>query len=122
MTDLLQTPYGMTIAGQRVEGAERFEVVNPATEASFALAPDCTREELDHAVAAAREAFPSWAATTIEERQATLLDMAKIIKIHADRIAALLVQEQGKPRQFAYGEVVGAIHWCGAFSKQRLDP
>ena len=57
------TDFTMTIGGKAVAGASSFAVLNPATEQPFAQAPDCSPEQLDQAVAAARAAFPAWAAT-----------------------------------------------------------
>ena len=45
--------FTMTIDGRAEPGREQFAVVNPASGEAFAQAPDCTREELDAAVAAA---------------------------------------------------------------------
>ena len=63
------TDYSMTIGGQAVAGAGTFDVLNPANEQVIAQAPDCSKEQLDEAVAAARAAFPAWSATPIAERR-----------------------------------------------------
>ena len=42
--------FAMTIDGQRVEGEQFFPVINPATGAAFAEAPDCTPAQLDLAM------------------------------------------------------------------------
>jgi len=49
----------MTINGRVATGSETFDVENPATGAAFAQAPDCTQQELDAAVVAARAALPA---------------------------------------------------------------
>ncbi|MCW3837620.1 aldehyde dehydrogenase family protein [Sphingomonas canadensis] len=95
---------GMLIDGAIVAGEAFIEVVNPATGLPFALAPDATRAQLDRAVAAARRAFPAWAATPIEERRATVQRIAARLREHADAIGALLTAEQGKPLRDAIGE------------------
>ena len=61
MTD--ESDYMMTIGGKPVGGHATIPVIDPATGATFATAPDCTPEQLDDAVAAAKAAFPSWRAT-----------------------------------------------------------
>ena len=61
--------YTMMINGEAVSGVETFDIVNPATSEVFAKAPDCTKEELDHAVAAAKAALPAWRKTTMDERR-----------------------------------------------------
>jgi acyl-CoA reductase-like NAD-dependent aldehyde dehydrogenase len=74
-------------------------------------APDATATELDAAIAAARLAFPSWAATTIQSRCDVLNAMAQAIIAHKDELKRLLTAEQGKPHADAEGEVLAAAHW-----------
>jgi aldehyde dehydrogenase (NAD+) len=101
----------MLIDGQLVTGSATFDVVNPATEAVIASVPDATREDLDTAIAAARAAFPDWAATPIEERKAKLLALGQAVMAQADPLMRLLTSEQGKPHSEAQGEVLGAGYW-----------
>ncbi|MFH1032348.1 MAG: aldehyde dehydrogenase family protein, partial [Chloroflexota bacterium] len=52
------------INGEWVESkGELTEVVNPATGKVIAKVPISTKDDIDAAVAAAREAFPAWRAT-----------------------------------------------------------
>ena len=103
--------YAMLIGGERVRGSATLDVVNPATEQVIAQVPDCTREELDRAVAAARDAFPGWAATPIAERKAKLMALGQAVMANADDFMRLLTSEQGKPHAEAQGEVMGAGYW-----------
>lgn len=96
---------GMLIDGAIVRGGAFIEVVNPATGAPFALAPDATRAQLDRAVAAAARAFPAWSASPVAERRATVQRIAARLREHAEAIGALLTAEQGKPLRDAVGEV-----------------
>ena len=52
----------------------RFEVVNPATEGVVALIDMGGEAEANAAVAAAKAAFPAYAATALEERLAPIPD------------------------------------------------
>ena len=63
--------------------------------------------QLDKAVAAAKAAFPAWAATPIEQRRALVVKMAEAIEANANELARLLTSEQGKPLADATGEVMG---------------
>ena len=103
--------YAMLVGGERVSGGATFDVVNPATEQVIASAPDATREDLDRAVAAARTAFPAWAATPITERKAKLMELGQAVLANADPLMRLLTKEQGKPHHEAQGEVMGAGYW-----------
>src|SRR5919201_335190 len=89
------------IAGQPVDPAEgqTEPVVNPATGETMAHAPLSTVADVDRAVAAARQAFPGWAATTPGERALALLKLADAIEAHANELAELESDNAGKPIQ-----------------------
>ncbi len=108
--------YTLTIDGEAVAGDTAFDVVNPATEQAIGRAPDCSRAQLDQAVAAARRAFPGWAASPIAERQAALLAIAKTIADNAEDLHRLLTAEQGKPHADAMADVMGGAFWCQSFA------
>lgn len=116
----MDAAYTMTIDGRAVRGSETMGVINPATGAIFAKAPDCTRPELDAAVAAARRALPSWKATSIEDRKKLLLAFAGVISQHATDLARLLTQEQGKPVEDAMYDVLSGAHWLSEGAKLTL--
>jgi acyl-CoA reductase-like NAD-dependent aldehyde dehydrogenase len=99
--------FKLLIGGALVDGAATLDVLNPATETVVATAPRADRAQLDQAVAAAKAAFPGWAATPWAERQAALVKIADAIQANADRFARLLTQEQGKPLPEAQMEVAG---------------
>jgi acyl-CoA reductase-like NAD-dependent aldehyde dehydrogenase len=105
------TDFAMLIGGALVRGSEHIAVLNPANEQLLANAPDATPAELDAAIAAARQAFPAWAAANIDSRRAVLTAMAQAIIAHKDDLKRLLTSEQGKPHADAEGEVLAAAHW-----------
>jgi acyl-CoA reductase-like NAD-dependent aldehyde dehydrogenase len=107
----LDGDYTLTIDGKSVAGAATFDVLNPANETVIGQAPDCSRAQLDEAVAAARRAFPKWTATPIEERRAKLLALSAKIAENGDSLARLLTREQGKPFPDAQGDVLGGAMW-----------
>lgn len=101
------TEYTMTIGGAAVAGVEAFDVLNPATNAVHAQAPECSREELDAAMAAAEAAFPAWSADPAARREA-LLAAAKVVKEAAADLGAEITAEQGKPlREAGYEAMAG---------------
>ena len=89
------------VGGEFVDPAEgqTEEVVNPATGEPIAEAPLSTAQDVDRAVAAAREAFDGWAATTPGERALMVLKLADAIEEHADELADLESADAGKPRK-----------------------
>ncbi len=112
----LDNTYTMTIGGKPVSGAGSFPVLNPANEQPIAACPDCSPEQLDQAVAAARAAFPAWSATPIEKRREALLAIAGALAANADDLHRLLTSEQGKPHAMAMGDVMGGAYWLQAIS------
>ncbi|WP_343525411.1 aldehyde dehydrogenase family protein [Sphingomonas sp.] len=101
--------YRLLIGGRLVDGAETMEVINPATEEVLASCPRASAAQLDEAVAAAKQAFPAWARTPIAERRALILDLADAMEVHAESLARLLTQEQGKPLSEATAEIAYSI-------------
>ncbi|GAA0462008.1 aldehyde dehydrogenase [Paractinoplanes deccanensis] len=86
------------IDGKPVPAADgrRFPTVNPATGEVLAQVAACGDEDVDRAVAAARRAFPRWAATAPGERKAVLLRLAELIRANADELALLDSLDAGK--------------------------
>lgn len=103
--------FTMTIDGRDVTGEKTFDVINPATGAAFAQAPDCTRAQLDEAVAAARRAQPAWAALPFEQRREKVVALGKVFEANLDPLMRLLTQENGKPHADAQGEIMGAAYY-----------
>ena len=78
---------GHVIGGARVDGAgERIDVLNPATEEVIDSVPAGTGADVDAAVAAARTAFDSWAATPVDERIAVVRRISEGIAERRDEI------------------------------------
>ncbi len=108
MSDTIQ----LTINGKSAAGAAgQFDVINPATELSVAQAPLASVAQLDEAVAAAGTAFKTWQHSSHEQRQTLIHRIADTIEQHADELAEIIVQEQGKPLFLANIEVQGALAW-----------
>jgi len=99
--------YNLLIDGKMVPGDLTMPVLNPATEDVLAECPRASKEQLDKAVAAAKAAYPAWAATPIEERRKLVIKMADVIEANSGELARLLTSEQGKPLADATGEVLG---------------
>jgi len=101
--------YKLLIDGRLVDGANVMDVLNPATEEVLARCPRASAEQLDEAVAAAQAAFPAWMRTPIADRRALILKLADSIEAHADELARLLTQEQGKPLSEASAEIAYSV-------------
>ena len=101
----LQSDFSLLIDGELVSASERLDVINPATGKVFAQCPAAGRAELDRAVAAARRAFPEWAARSFEDRTQFIKQMAGILRANQHRLGELLTHEQGKPVGQARDEI-----------------
>ncbi len=104
------TAFAMTIDGADVVNGAWFDVFNPATGRVFGQAPECSRPELDRAMAAAARVLPSWQADE-KERRAAMRRIADRLLAAKDELAAVLTAEQGKPLANAGGEVQIAASW-----------
>ena len=82
---------------------------NPATGEETGRIPLAGSEEMGDAVAAARAAFPKWAATTPLRRARVLNRFLRLLEENEDRIAAAITAEHGKVLSDAKGEVARGI-------------
>ena len=83
------------------EGAEIAAVTDPATERTVAEVVLGSRADVDLAVAAARAAFPGWAATDREERARYLFAIRELIMERAELFAQAISLEMGSAITFA---------------------
>jgi aldehyde dehydrogenase (NAD+) len=72
-------------------------VVDPATHEPIQSVALAEAQDVDDAVAAARRAFPAWAATNPSERGALLHRWAELIMAHVEDLAAIEARDVGKP-------------------------
>ncbi|MEU6697553.1 aldehyde dehydrogenase family protein [Pseudonocardia sp. NPDC046786] len=99
--DVLREPY-LYIGGQWSAGrGADLEVENPATEETTAVVTQASVEDVEAAIAVAREAFDGWAATPVSERAAVLRRARDILAERADELATIINREQGSPLKVA---------------------
>jgi malonate-semialdehyde dehydrogenase (acetylating)/methylmalonate-semialdehyde dehydrogenase len=80
-------------------------VWNPATGEPQAHVDFASVEEVDHAVAVAKKAFPAWRATALSRRAEILFKFRELIDANRRNIAEMLTMEHGKTLADAMGEV-----------------
>lgn len=97
----------LLINGEFVESktTEWRDIINPATQEVIARVPFATKDELDAAVAAAKEAFKTWRKTPIGARARIFLKYQQLIRENQAEIAKILTSEQGKTLPDAEGDV-----------------
>lgn len=92
------------------KSGEELPVVNPATEEEFETVPKAGAEDVDAAVAAAKEAFKEWSKKDPDDRAALMRAGIAKIQENSKEIAQLLTREQGKPFSEAMGELHHFLH------------
>ncbi|MBL8746448.1 MAG: aldehyde dehydrogenase family protein [Phycisphaerae bacterium] len=89
--------YGLFINGQFTNPPNTFETINPATEETLSEVSLASAKDVDRAVAAARAAFPKWAALPGVERAKYLFRIARRIQERSRELAILETMDGGKP-------------------------
>lgn len=84
------------IDGKAVAGREYFPTVNPATQEVLAEVAQGGVEEVNAAVAAAKAAFPAWAAKPAAERAVLMHELGDLISKHVPEIARIETQDTGQ--------------------------
>jgi acyl-CoA reductase-like NAD-dependent aldehyde dehydrogenase len=112
----------MLIAGAMRAAGDWLDVIDPATGAPFARVPDCTRDCLDAAVAAARAAAPAWGRTAAADRQERVKAMIARVREHKAELAELLTLEQGKPLHKSASEIDAALFFANSYAEMDLGP
>ncbi|WP_435180915.1 aldehyde dehydrogenase family protein [Halorussus sp. AFM4] len=120
----MPTAFSNYIDGEWVESksGETFEVRNPAnTEEVVARYPASTEADLDRAVEAAVAAREEWGDTPGPSRGAILRDAAAELDARKEETTETLVQEEGKTRSEAGGEVQRAIDIFYYYAEKARD-
>ena len=84
------------IHGQKVPSSDYFETINPATQEVLAEVASGGEAEVNAAVAAAKAAFPKWAATPATERAKVMRKLGDLITKHVPEIAETETRDCGQ--------------------------
>ncbi|MGE7215771.1 CoA-acylating methylmalonate-semialdehyde dehydrogenase [Priestia koreensis] len=105
------------INGEWIEStsSQTQEVINPADRSVLALVPISTKEDVEQAVASAKEAFKTWRTTPSPKRARVMFEFHHLLTKEHQKLAQLIVQENGKAFKEAYGEVQRGIE-CVEFA------
>jgi aldehyde dehydrogenase (NAD+) len=91
--------------------ARDFPVIDPSTEEVCATISLGSKADTDAAVAAAKAAFPGWAATPPETRIAAVERLFEVYTARLDDMAAAISQEMGAPIDLARSSQATAGTW-----------
>ncbi len=111
----------LIIDGQDIDTEEELVSIDPGDHNRVVgRTAKAGKEQAEAAVAAARKAFPSWAATPVEERAAVLIRAAERMRQARFGLAALEVFECGKPWREADADVAEAIDFCEFYAREAI--
>ncbi len=90
--------YGHFVGGEWLEPRETYTTIDPSSEEALAEVGQATAEEVDQAVAAARDAFDNgWSGISPAERAKYLYRIARILQERSREFAVLESLNGGKP-------------------------
>jgi aldehyde dehydrogenase (NAD+) len=94
-------PGRLLINGEWVDGAKKFDTINPATGEVLTSVAEASPADVDRAVAAARNAFEdrnaAWRKMSASERGRLIWRLADLIEQNIDELAELETLDNGKP-------------------------
>ncbi|TML10386.1 MAG: aldehyde dehydrogenase family protein [Actinobacteria bacterium] len=129
MSETVEAPARVTLGnyvGGEWRGArsgETYEKRNPMRpDEVVADVPACDADDVDDAVAAAREAFPGWAATPAPQRGNLLVKAAEVVDTRVEEIASEMTREMGKPLREARMEAARAATILRFFGGEGYRP
>ena len=99
------------IGGDWVDAAsgETFESTSPANGDTIGTFPKSSREDVDRAVAAAKEAYEDWRLVPAPKRGEILFRFAHLLAEQKEDLAQLMAREMGKVLPEARGDVQEAV-------------
>ncbi|KAL1968254.1 hypothetical protein VTN77DRAFT_2089 [Rasamsonia byssochlamydoides] len=97
--------FSNTINGEARDGPRVTQAVNPSNKQPLWKVPVASEADVDEAVAAATQAFTSWSSTSWSERAKLLSQAREALLAIKEEMASIIMQENGKPIQFARMEV-----------------
>ena len=74
---------------------------NPSNGEVYSLIPDSEKQDIDNAVAAAKEAFKGWSKTPKQKRSDILMKLADTIEKYSDELIKAESKDNGKPESLA---------------------
>src|SRR5256884_9580799 len=99
---------------------QRIEVTDPATAEVIATVASASVQDALAAVDAASEAFRPWAAKPPRQRAEILRKAFELMMRDQEKLAELMVRENGKPMVEARGEVAYAAEFFRWFSEEAV--
>src|SRR5499427_570743 len=111
MATTTSTNFKNFIGGEWVDAAsgETFESTSPATGETIGVFPRSGVEDVDRAVAVAKDAFAEWRLVPAPKRGEILFGLARLLEQEKAALTDLMTREMGKVKAEAGGDVQEAI-------------
>ena len=106
------------VNGQWVQGASRFDVLDPATGAKLADVANLGPVDAEEAIAAANAAWGPWRSKTAKERSIILRKWYDLIMANQDDLGRIMTAEEGKPLPEAKGEIAYGASFVEWFAEE----
>jgi aminomuconate-semialdehyde/2-hydroxymuconate-6-semialdehyde dehydrogenase len=74
---------------------------NPSNGEVYGQIPNSTSEDVEQAYKAAKEAFPAWSKTSLEERSRILIKISELLEANLERFTLAESKDNGKPLNLA---------------------
>jgi succinate-semialdehyde dehydrogenase / glutarate-semialdehyde dehydrogenase len=119
---LAHVPTDLWIGGKwrKPSDNQRFDIIDPATEAKITSVASASVEDAKAAVDAAAEAFEGWAARKPRDRAEILRKSYELIVRDAERLAKLITIENGKALSDSKGEVLYSAEFFRWYAEEAV--
>ncbi|EFI84277.1 Lactaldehyde dehydrogenase [Listeria grayi] len=87
------------------------ELINPVTEKFIETMPQSNEQDVNEAIAGAKEAQKEWAKKTMAARSEIVKELKPILEENKEELAKIYVEEQGKTFKEAIGEIERSIQY-----------
>lgn len=91
-----------------IPSSRTLTITSPTDGTPLAEMPCSSATDLDHAVQAAKAAFPAWSKTPVKERVQVFFRYKYLLEKHLSELSALVSEENGK----TIGEAVAEVEKC----------
>lgn len=116
-----ETRWNIVVGGQVLDVAGRYPVENPSTGRLLTRVPDCSEEDVQTAVAAAKAAQPGWAALPPRRRAASLRAFADVVREHREELAMLDAVDGGFPLEMMRRDMDAGVELIDLFADMGLE-
>src|ERR1700759_16609 len=119
---LANVPTDLWIGGawRKAADAQRFDVIDPATENVITSVASASVDDAKAALDAAQGAFEGWAGRKPRERGEILRKAYEVIMSEAERLAKLITLENGKALSDSRGEVAYAAEFFRWYAEEAV--